>query len=191
MINKIWFSLIIIGIIFSLITNNISQINTSILSSGEKTINIMLFLIPNIILWNGIMNIAFKSGLLTKITNFMKPLLTKLFPQIPKNHPSLNYISSNIIINMVGLSTAATPVGLKAMEELQKLNKDKTTASKSMITFIILNTTGLTLVPTTIIALRSSYNSVNPSSIIIPTILATLASTTFGLILDRWCRREK
>lgn len=190
MINTIWFFLIAIGIIFSITTNNINNINTSILSSGNKTIDIMLFIIPNIILWNGIMTIAFKSGLLSKVSNLMKPLLNKLFPTIPKNHPSLDFISSNIIINMVGLSSAATPIGLKAMEQLQKLNTSKTTASKDMITFIVLNTTGLTIIPTTIIALRTSYNSADASSIIIPSILATISCTIFGITLDRWHRKR-
>lgn len=190
MINKIWYTLITVGIIYAAITNKIDTANNAILTSGEKTINIMLFLIPNLVLWNAVMKIAEKSGLLDILSNKLKPLLIKLFPEIPKNHIAFNYISSNFVVNILGLSNAATPIGLKAMSELNTLNKNKTTASKSMITFLVLNTTGLTLVPTTMIALRASYQSSDPSTILIPTIIATIICSIAGLILDRWYQRK-
>lgn len=190
MINKIWFILILLGIIYAVFTNNIEAINNSILTSGKKTIDIMMFLIPNLVLWNGIMFVASNSGLLNKISKLTLPFLSKLFPNIPKNHKSLEYISSNIVVNMAGLSSAATPIGLKAMKELQKLNKDKKVATKEMITFIVLNTTGLTIIPTTIIALRASFNSSNPTSIVVPTLVATILCSLFGLILDKIHRRN-
>jgi len=138
------------------------------------------------------MNIAKESGLLNKFANKLSPFLKKLFPEIPDNHESLGYIASNVVINMFGLGSAATPFGLKAMKSLQELNKDKKTASRSMITFLVLNTSGLTLVPTTVIALRMTYKSANPTEIVITSIIATLCSTVVGLIADRiFARRNR
>lgn len=191
MINIIWFFLIAIGIIYSLFTGNISNVNNELLNSGKKVIEMMLFLIPNIALWNGIMTIAHDSGLLNKLTKLLYPVLKKLFPDIPKNHESLDYIASNVVINIAGLGNAATPIGLKAMKSLQELNEKKDVASKSMITFLILNTTGLTLIPTTIIGLRSSFNSNDPSIILIPTLISTIVATILGLLIDWWYRKHK
>lgn len=144
-----------------------------------------LKIFPVLALWLGIAKIAEKSGLLNKLSYKLSTVLKYLFPEIPKGHVSLSYISSNIIANMFGLGNAATPFGLKAMQSLQELNKDKKTASRSMITFLVLNTSGVTLIPTTIISLRMMYGSNNPTSIIIPCIIITFASTIGGLIMDK------
>ena len=137
------------------------------------------------------MNIAKVSGLLNKFANMISPLLHKLFPEIPKGHESLSYIASNIVVNMAGLGSAATPFGLKAMKSLQELNHKKDTASRSMITFLVLNTSGVTLIPTTIISLRMMYNSSDPTAIVFACILATLCSTVCGLFIDRIIGRRK
>ena len=134
-------------------------LNKQILSSGKVTLDLILQMLPIVCLWLGVANIAKESGLLKKLTLFLEPILHKIFPEIPKGHSALGYISSNIIANMFGLGNAATPFGLKAMEEMQKLNKDKTVASRSMITFLVINTCGITLVPTTIISLRVMHDS--------------------------------
>jgi len=185
MINYIWASFIIIGIVYSVITNNFNILNEEILASSKTTLDLILKLFPMVALWTGIMNIAKESGLLNSFANKLSPLLKKLFPEIPDNHESLGYIASNIVVNMFGLGNAATPFGLKAMKSLQDLNKDKTTASKSMITFLVLNTSGLTLIPTTVISLRMAYNSANPTEIVITSIIATICSTVVGIIADR------
>lgn len=185
MINKIWAFFIILGILFSLITGNIDIINKEILNSSKTALDMVISIFPVMALWLGIMNIAKESGLLNKFSKFISPLLCKLFPDIPKNHESLSFISSNIIANMFGLGNAATPFGLKAMKSLQELNDKENTASNSMITFLVLNTSGLTLVPTTIISLRMLYNSTNPTEIVFACILATICSTIAGLIMDR------
>ena len=189
MINIIWTLFIILGIIYALFTGNISSVNETIVVSAKDSLDIFLGILPTIVLWVGIMKIVSNSGLLNKISNILYPLLSKLFPEIPKNHDSLGYISSNITANILGLGNAATPFGLKAMESLQELNKDKTTASRSMITFILLNTSGLTLLPTTVISLRSMYKSINPTQIIVPTIIVTLISTISAIILDKMFNR--
>ena len=136
------------------------------------------------------MNIAKESGLLDKVSKLIYPLLHKIFPEILKGHESLGYISSNIIANLFGLGNAATPFGLKAMKSLQSLNKNKEEASRSMITFLIINTCGLCIIPTTIISLRILYDSKDPSFIVIPCLIVSFISLVFGLIIDRlWSRR--
>lgn len=185
MINKIWFSFIFVGITYGFISGNISAVNEEIITSAKKSLDIFISIFPFIVLWLGIMTIASDSGLLNKISNILYPILGKIFKDIPKNHESLGYISSNIAANILGLGSAATPFGLKAMKSLQELNDNKDTASHSMITFLLLNTSGLTLVPTTVISIRMLYKSINPTSIITSTILATLISTISAIILDK------
>ena len=131
------------------------------------------------------MNIAKDAGLLEKIANFMNPLFRIIFPEIPRGHESLGYIASNLTINMLGIHNASTPFGLKAMKSLNELNKDKKKASRSMITFLVLNTSGVTIIATDIIAIRGMYGSVNPSMILSTTITATIVTTVFGLLIDR------
>lgn len=185
MINKIWFSFIFVGITYGFISGNISAVNEEIITSAKKSLDIFINIFPVIVLWLGIMTIASDSGLLNKISNILYPILGKIFKDIPKNHESLGYISSNIAANILGLGSAATPFGLKAMKSLQELNDNKDTASHSMITFLLLNTSSLTLIPTTVISIRMLYKSINPTSIITSTILATLISTISAIILDK------
>lgn len=190
MVSIVWSLLIIIGIVYSLLNGNIESINSVILTNGETAIELILSILPIIVLWTGIMKIAEDSGMLQKIAKLFEPILKKLFPKIPSDNPALGYIASNVTANMMGLGSAATPFGLKAMNELQKLNKNKKEASSSMITFLVLNTGGVTLVPTTVIALRLSAGSVNPTAIVVPAILATLLSNICGLTLDYFIRRR-
>ena len=185
MVNKIWGFFIVVGIVFAFFNGKIDIINEEILNSCKNTLELVFQLFPVVALWLGIMKIATASGLLQIVSNKLSPFLRIIFPEIPKNHPSLGYISSNIIANVFGLGNAATPFGLKAMESLQELNPNKKEASRSMITFLVLNTSGLTLIPTTIISMRMLYGSTNPTEVILPCILATLISTTVGLTLDR------
>ncbi len=190
MVGYIWAFLIGIGIIYSLLSGNINVINESILTNANEALDLILNLLPIIVLWTGILKIAEVSGLLDKFAHVLNPLLSKLFPTVPKDNKALGYISSNIAANMLGLGSAATPAGLKAMNELQKINSDKNVASPAMITFLILNTAGVTLIPTTILALRVAYNSLNPGEIILPAILATICSSVAGLTLDYFIRKR-
>ena len=190
MINYIWAFFIVSGIIYSIITNNFSVINTEILECGKTTLDLILKLFPMISLWTGIVTIAKKSGLLDKFSKLISPLLSKIFKDIPPSHPALGYIASNIAVNMFGLGSAATPLGLKAMSELQKLNKNKKEASSSMITFLVMNTSGLTIIPTTVISLRMLHGSSNPTEIVITSIIATLISTIAGLLADYYFRKK-
>ena len=190
MINIIWLLLIVIGIIYGLFTNNVEVINNTIIDSTKISLDMLMKIFPVLSLWMGFTKIAEKSGLLNKLSLMLSPILTKIFPEIPKGHESLSLIASNIISNIFGLGSAATPFGLKAMNSLQKLNKNKSEASRSMITFLVINTSGLTLIPTTIISLRMMYKSTNPTVIVFACILSTLSATTFGLIIDRILARR-
>ncbi len=190
MVGFVWAFLIIIGIIYALLSGNISAINDSILTNANKALELFLNILPIIVLWTGILKIAEGSGLLDKFSSLLKPGLSKLFPSVPKDNKALGYISSNIVANMLGLGSAATPAGLKAMQELQTINHKKDEASAAMITFLVLNTAGVTIIPTTILALRIAYNSSSPSIIIIPAILATASSSIAGLTLDYYIRKR-
>lgn len=190
MVGKIWSLFIIIGIFVCALNGRLDILNKEILNSAKNSFDIILNLFPVLTLWLGLVNIAQKSGLLNKLSNILKPILKLIFPEIPKNHESLSLIASNFITNLFGLSSASTPLGLKAISSLQTLNRNKEKASKSMITFLVLNTTGLTLIPTTIISLRVLYGSINPTKIIIPCFLATLIATISGLILNKIMGRK-
>ena len=190
MVNIIWALFIIIGIIYSLISGNFNVINNEILVSGKSALELLLGMLPLLVIWMGLMKVAEEAGIISSISKMMSPILKKIFPSVPNNNPSLGFIASNIAANMAGLGSAATPFGLKAMESLQKLNKDKKVASEAMITFLVLNTSGVTIVPTTIISLRLLYGSVNPSVVLPFCIIATTCSTIGGLTIDYLIRRK-
>ncbi|MEI3508059.1 MAG: nucleoside recognition domain-containing protein [Bacilli bacterium] len=151
-------------------------------SSGKTTLDLIIQIFPLLAIWLGIMNIAKQSGLLEKASNFISPVLSKIFPEIPKGHESLGLISSNIIANLFGLGNAATPFGLKAMESLQKLNKEKDTASRRIITFLVINTCGVTLVPTTIISLRMMTIVLIEQALLFPVLSLVLFLSLLALL---------
>lgn len=190
MVNIIWMSLIFIGIFYGLVTNNLENINTSIVDSTKISLDMLVKIFPVLALWMGLTKIAEESKLLQKLSNSLSSFLIKLFPEIPKGHESLSLIASNIIANIFGLGSAATPFGLKAMNSLQELNKKKDTASRSMITFLVINTSGLTIIPTTIISLRMMYGSLEPTKIVFACIISTICSTIGGITIDRILARR-
>lgn len=191
MINKIWFLFISIGIVFGIINNKIDLINTQIIKSAKDSLDIFLNIFPTLVLWVGVMNIVSESGLLIKLSNFMYPLFKHIFPDIKKGDEALSYISSALTANFLGMSNAATPFSIKAMKSLQEINTNKEYASRSMITFLLINSTGFVLVPTTVISLRMMYKSINPTKIILPTLLTTFLSTIIAIILDKMINRVK
>ena len=190
MINIIWLVLIVVGIIYGIATNNLEVINNTIVDSTKISLEMLIKIFPVIALWMGLTKIAEKSGLLKSLSMKLSPMLNKLFPEIPKGHESLGLMASNMIANVFGLGSAATPFGLKAMKSLQTLNKKKDTASRSMITFLVINTSGLTIIPTTIISLRMMHGSTNPTIIVFACILSTLFATLGGIIVDRILARR-
>lgn len=192
MINIIWMVLIILGIIYSILSGSLESINNTIVNSTKISLDMLLKIFPVIALWMGLMKIAQDSKLLNNISKKLTPILSFLFPAIPKNHESFSLIASNMVANFFGLGSAATPFGLKAMKSLQSINKNKNEASGSMITFLVLNTTGLTIIPTTIISLRMMYKSINPTHIVLACLISTLISTIGGLVIDKiFARRSK
>ena len=190
MVNKLWSYFLAIGIIFSIISGNSININETILKSATDSLEIFIKLFPVIALWLGIMNIATESGLLLRLSKVLSKILHPLFPDIPRNHQAFGFMSSNIIANMFGLGSAATPFGLKAMNSLQELNNNKEEASRSMLTFTALNTSAITVIPTTLIALRMMYGSAEPTKTVFVTLVSTIVSTIFSLLLDRLLARR-
>ncbi|NPV43748.1 MAG: nucleoside recognition protein [Firmicutes bacterium] len=182
MINVIWFLLIAIGIIYGGINGQIEAVTDSAINSAKLAVDLSLGLIGVMALWLGIMKIAEEAGLVELLARAVKPVTVKLFPDVPADHPAMGAIIMNLAANMLGLGNAATPLGLKAMQELQKLNKFKDTATNAMCTFLAINTSSVQLIPATVIALRASAGSLNPAEIIGTTLVATTCSTVAGII---------
>lgn len=184
MINYIWGLFLVVGVLYSIIKKD-PNLTNNLISSGKNGLDIILGLLPIMCLWLGIMRLAEKSGLLDRLSQKLSKNIRVIFPEVPKGDPAVAYISSNIIMNILGLGNAATPFGIKAIKELQRLNKNKDIASRSIITFLIINTSSVTIVPTTVISLRLLNNSINASEIIPVTIITSFISTIIALLLDR------
>ena len=184
MVNLIWSSMAIIGIVYAMINGTMDQVNKALFESASDAVTLSIGLISILVFWLGIMKIAEKAGILTALAKLFRPFIVKLFPDIPSDHPAIGYILSNVTANLFGLGNAATPMGIKAMEQMKQLSGSDT-ASRSMITFLALNTSGLTLIPTTVIAIRMQYNSVSPTEIVGTTIIATFISTLSAILIDR------
>ncbi len=195
MLNVIWGSMIIIGIVYGALTGHMAEVTNAALDSSREAVNLCITMIGVMALWMGLMEIAEKAGLIDKWTKAISPFVSFMFPDIPKDHMARKYISTNIIANVLGLGWACTPAGLKAMEELARLEAErgnpeyrmpdsgrKRAASNEMCVFLILNISSLQLIPVNMIAYRSQYGSVNPAVIIAPAILATAVSTVAAVI---------
>lgn len=186
MVNIIWMAMLIIGIIFAAINGKMDAVNEAIFKGAQDAVTICIGLISILVFWLGLMRIAQASGLLEGLAKFMKPIATRIFPEVPSNHPAMGYILSNMTANLFGLGNAATPMGIKAMEQLKVLNDNKDSASRSMITLLAINTASITLIPTTVISIRMNYGSVNPTEIVGTTLMATACSTLAAIMIDRF-----
>jgi len=162
-------------------TTYLGKVTSGAINAAELGVTISIGLIGVMALWLGVMRVAEEAGMIKKLGLMVRPITKRLFPSIPEDHPAIGSMIMNISANMLGLSNAATPLGLKAMDELQKLNKDKDTASNDMITFLVINTSAITLVPASAIAIRATLGSANPQQIIIPSILAASCATIVGI----------
>lgn len=185
MINYIFGTFIMVGIVYSFLTGNSEVVNNSLLSSGTTAIEMILKMIPLLCLWLGVMKIAEKSGLLLNISSFFSKILHPLFPELQKNEKAISYIATNLVMNMLGLGNAATPFGLKAMKCMQEKNSKKDTATRSMITFLVMNTASVTLIPTTVISFRILNGSTQPTEVVGACMIVTILSCSFGLLIDR------
>ena len=173
MLNILWPIFIILSFIYALISGKVNEVNNGIFTSLSDAVQLSITFLGTICLWNGIMEIAKKTSLINKMTNFLKPFINFLFPELKENKIAKQEISMNMIANILGLGNAATPLGIKAMKTMQKDNKAKDTLTNSMMMFIVINTASLQLIPTNVIAIRTSLNSGNPTSIILPVWIAT------------------
>lgn len=178
--------MLVIGVIFAGINGRMEELNEAVFSGAKDAVTICFGLISILAFWLGMMKIAQNAGLLDKLARLLRPIATRLFPEVPSNHPAMGYILSNMTANMFGLGNAATPMGIKAMQELKRLNGDKDEASRSMITLLAINTASITLIPTTVISIRMSYDSIGPTDIVGTTIMATVCSTIGAILIDRY-----
>lgn len=206
MLNILWGAMMLVGITYGAMTGRMGEITDAALSSAKEAVALCVTMAGIVAMWMGVMEIARSSGMIDKMTEKMRPLLRFLFPNLPENHPSVEYISANMIANFLGLGWGATPFGLKAMEKLAELEDErressrygkgikaaeKGTAGKEMCTFLILNISSLQLIPVNIIAYRSQYGSVNPAGIVGPGIVATLISTVAAVVFCRLKDRKQ
>lgn len=182
MINVIWLGFIVVGIIAAMATGNVQVVTDAAIDYADISVELSIGLIGVMSLWLGLMKIAEESGMVKALGNALRPVMRLLFPEVPDDHPAMGAIVMNMAANIFGLGNAATPLGIKAMKELQELNDKKDTATNSMCTFLAINTSSVTLIASSVVAYRAAANSANPAEIIGPTIIATLASTTAAII---------
>lgn len=184
MVNLIWVAMAALGIVYAMMNGTMEDVNAALFKSADDAVMLSISLVSVLVFWLGLMKIAEEAGLLEGLTKLFRPIVKRLFPEIPPDHPAMGYILSNISANLFGLGNAATPMGLKAMEQMKKLHPSNE-ASRSMITFLAINTSSVTLIPTTVIAIRMKYESVSPTEIVGTTIIATIISTIGAVIVDR------
>ena len=207
MLNYIWAGMILLGVIYGVCTGQMSALTGGALDSAREAVSLCITMAGVMALWMGLMEIAQESGMIAKMTKGIRPYLKYMFPRLPEDHPAGEYITTNLIANVLGLGWACTPAGLKAMEQLAELEKQRagqgtekgrqgsedrrygaeaTAASNEMCTFLILNISSLQLIPVNMIAYRSQYGSANPAVIIAPALVATLFSTIIAIIYCKW-----
>lgn len=193
MLNLLWGAMILIGILWAAFHGTLGAVTASVLSGAKDAVSLCITMLGILSFWTGILEIGQQAGLLSRFSRALRPLLHRLFPDVPKGHPAEEAMATNIIANMLGLGWAATPAGLKAMEQLDQLKHTSSlpadTASNAMCTFLILNMSSLQLIPINMIAYRSQYGSVSPASIVMPALLATAVSTIVGIIAAKVLER--
>ena len=192
MIHKIWMSLFIIGIAYSFFTGRVDLVNQAILQGASSAVTLVFSLAGILIFWTGILQVANKAKMLDLLTIILRPITKILYPKLGANHKANKYITTNMISNLLGLSSVATGAGIKAIQALQETNPDKTNPSFEMYTLLVVNTAGLALIPTTIITLRSTFNAINPTDVYTPIIVTAALSLLVGLIAHNiWSRIKK
>lgn len=182
MLNYIWFGMLVTGFIIGIMNGRANEVTNAVIESAEDAIKLSISLLGIMCLWSGMMKIAEKSGLVKNIASAARPVLNFLFPKIPKNHPATGAIVMNLVANILGLGNAATPLGLNAMSELNKINPLKHTVSKEISMFLVLNTASLQLIPTSVIAIRAQACSANPTEIISAVWVASAFAAIAGIV---------
>ena len=189
MINYIWMGLFAVGIVTAAFTGKMGEVSAAVFDAAKTSVELAIGLIGIMALWLGLMKIAEQGGAVAFISRLLHPLLKKLFPGIPKGHPAMGSIVANFAANMMGLGNSATALGLKAMQDLQELNEDKESASNEMCTFLVINTSSVTIIPATIIGIRAAAGAANPADIIGAVLFATTASTVTAIIAVKLLER--
>ncbi|GAW91036.1 nucleoside recognition domain-containing protein [Calderihabitans maritimus] len=190
MVNVVWLLLLLTGIVVAALNGDVEVVTTAALQAAQTGVNIALEIIGLMALWLGLMRIAEEAGMVRFLARLVRPVMEFLFPSVPKGHPAMGAIIMNLSANILGLGNAATPFGLKAMQELQRLNDNPEEATEAMCTFLALNTSCITLIPATIIGIRVAAGSSNPTEIVGPTIFATATGMVVAVIADRVLRRR-
>lgn len=191
MLNRIWAGMVLISVTFAAFHGTLGDVGTAVVDSAKESVSLAITMLGVMGLWCGLMEIAKTSGLLASLSGAMRPVIRWLFPGIPEEDETNEQIAVNMTANIFGLGNAATPAGLKVMENLDRLNRYSQTASNEMCTFLILNISSLQILPVTLIAYRSQYGSVNPTAIVGPAILATAASTMTAIVFCKIMNRKK
>jgi spore maturation protein A len=181
--NLVWLILICVSIVFAVATGNLEPFTKSIFEGAKSAVEVSLFLLGIVSVWMGITKILEDSGLIYRIAHLFKPLILRLFKNIPDDHPSISAITLNVLANLFGLGNAATPLGIKAMQELDSLNAEKGTITPEMMTFIVINTASIQLVPFSVIGILASYNAANPAAVVLPVLIATIVSALAALLI--------
>jgi len=181
--NLIWLILFSVSIVFAIVTGNLEPFTKSIFEGAKSAVEVSLFLLGIVSVWMGITRILEDSGLIFRIAHLFKPVISRLFKNIPDDHPSISAITLNVLANLFGLGNAATPLGIKAMQELDTLNEDKGTITFEMMIFIVINTASIQFVPFSVIGILASYNATNPAGVVLPVLIATVISALAALLI--------
>ncbi len=187
--NILWLIMICVSIVFAIATGNLEAFTKSIFDGAKLAVEISLFLLGIVSVWLGITRILEDSGLIYRIAHLFRPIISRLFRNIPGDHPSITAITLNVLANLFGLGNAATPLGIKAMQELDSLNENKGTITPEMMTFIVINTASIQLIPFSVIGILASYDHSNPAVVVLPVLLATAISAMTALLVLALFRR--
>lgn len=191
MLNYLWGCMILIGVVYAALTGNIDSVTSGALDGAKDAVSLCITMLGVMAFWCGLMEIAEKSELIDKCKCGVAPLISWLFPNVPRQSRAFSYITTNMISNFLGLGWAATPAGIRAMQELSELNGHNSVASCDMCTFLVINISSIQLIPVNIIAYRSQYGSANPTSILFPSIIATTCSTFVAVIFCRFMMKRE
>lgn len=189
MMNYIWAIIIIFSVVSSLFYGTANELSTGIITSGNTAVDLCFTLLGTFCLWNGLMNVAEKSGITKIISKIMSPIICRLFKGINKDNPALEPICLNITSNLLGLSNAATPIGIEAMKRLSEKSKNKTSPDNNMVLFVVMNSAALRIIPSTVAGIRASHNSANPLEIVLPSILVSFCALSVGILMTKLTER--
>jgi spore maturation protein A len=187
--NILWLIMLSVSIIFAIVTGNLDAFTKSIFDGAKSAVEISLYLLGIVSVWMGITRVLEDSGLIYRISHFFKPVIARLFKNIPGDHPSITAITLNVLANLFGLGNAATPLGIKAMQELDSINENKETITPEMMTFIVINTASIQLIPFSIIGILASFGHSNPAAVVFPVLISTCISAITALLVLALFRR--